>query len=72
MIRRRGGLPHDFVVTKADPALGASTFTAERVRTSFEESRTGLAVERLALCYLHGPGRYSFEHISPQEVLLRA
>ncbi|WP_210479518.1 aldo/keto reductase [Naasia sp. SYSU D00948] len=61
-IRRRGGLPHDYLLaTKVDPASDDPDFSGARVRRSFEESLERLGVDRIELLHFHDPERISFE-----------
>lgn len=61
-LREAGGLPGGFVIaTKADPAPGATDFTGERVRESFEESAQRLGTEHFDVFHLHDPDRFEFE-----------
>jgi D-threo-aldose 1-dehydrogenase len=61
-IRRRGGLPDDFVLaSKVDPDPLTGDFSGARVLASFEESLDRLGVERLQLLHLHDPERIDFD-----------
>ncbi len=56
VLRRRGGVPADFVLaTKVDADAATGVFNGERVRRSVEESLSRLGVDRVELMYLHDP-----------------
>lgn len=56
VIRERGGLPADFVLsTKVDRDMETGSFDASRVRKSFEESLSRLGLDRVQLLHLHDP-----------------
>ena len=58
VIRERGGLPKDFVVsTKLDRDFATDRFDASRARRSLEESLKALGLERIQLMHLHDPER---------------
>jgi D-threo-aldose 1-dehydrogenase len=60
-VRRRGGLPADFVLaTKVDPDPMTGDFSGARVRASFAESVERLGVEPVQLLHLHDPERIDF------------
>ena len=52
------------IATKIDPVRGSSDFSAERVRSSFDESISRLGVERVDVLYLHDPERFSFAEVT--------
>jgi D-threo-aldose 1-dehydrogenase len=56
VIRERGGLPKDFVVsTKLDRDMETGRFDAGRARRSLEESLKRLGLDRVQLLHLHDP-----------------
>jgi D-threo-aldose 1-dehydrogenase len=56
VIRERGGLPPDFVLsTKLDRDLKDNRFDAAQARRSLEESLEALGLERVDLLHLHDP-----------------
>lgn len=56
VIRERGGLPEDVVVsTKLDRDMDTRRFDASRARQSLEESLAALNLERVHLLHLHDP-----------------
>ncbi len=56
VIRERGGLPKDFVIsTKLDRDFKTNGFDASRARRSLEESLTALGVDHIQLLHLHDP-----------------
>lgn len=55
-IRRAGGLPADKVVfSKADEDPTTGVFDGDRVRRSFDETRTRLGIDTLPLYHFHDP-----------------
>lgn len=61
-IRRRGGLPNDYVLaTKVDPDFATGDYSGERVRASAQESLKRLDLEKFQLLHLHDPEWISFE-----------
>ena len=56
VIRERGGLPKDFVIsTKLDREMETSRFDGARARRSLEESLKTLNVDRIQLLHVHDP-----------------
>ena len=56
IIRERGGLPADFVIsTKLDRDMETGRFDAAQARRSLEESLKALNVDRIHLLHLHDP-----------------
>jgi D-threo-aldose 1-dehydrogenase len=56
VIRERGGLPKDFVLsTKLDRDMETNRLDAERARRSLEESLETLGLDRVQLLHLHDP-----------------
>ena len=56
VIRERGGLPKDFVIsTKLDRDFKTNAFDASRARRSLEESLKALGVDQIQLLHLHDP-----------------
>jgi len=56
VIRERGGLPKDFVIsTKLDRDFKTNAFDASRARRSLEESLKALGVDHIQLLHLHDP-----------------
>lgn len=56
VIRERGGLPRDFVIsTKLDRDMETRGFDAGRARRSLEESLERLGVDRVGILHLHDP-----------------
>jgi D-threo-aldose 1-dehydrogenase len=56
VIRERGGLPDNFVVsTKLDRDMQTNRFDAARARRSLEESLQALCLDRVQLLHLHDP-----------------
>jgi D-threo-aldose 1-dehydrogenase len=56
VIRERGGLPKDFVLsTKLDRDMESGRFDAARARRSLEESLTALGLTKVQLLHLHDP-----------------
>ena len=56
VLRRRGGLPHGFVLaTKVDPDPQTGDFSGERVRRSVGESLSRLGLDHVPVLYLHDP-----------------
>jgi D-threo-aldose 1-dehydrogenase len=56
VIRERGGLPKNFVVsTKLDRDMETGRFDASRARRSLEESLKRLGLDRVQLLHLHDP-----------------
>lgn len=61
-IRRRGGLPDNYVLaTKVDPDFATGDYSGERVRASAQESLERLGQEKFQLLHLHDPEWISFE-----------
>src|SRR5579872_2118259 len=61
-LREIGGLPANFVLaTKADRDLTTGDFSGEQIRRSVERSLRLLALDHLAICYLHDPEFTTFE-----------
>lgn len=56
VIRERGGLPDDFVLsTKLDRDMETGRFDADRVQQSIEESLSALGLDSVPLLHLHDP-----------------
>jgi len=56
VIRERGGLPKDFVIsTKLDRDMKTGRFDASRARKSLEESLAALGVDKVGVLHLHDP-----------------
>lgn len=62
-IRRRGGLPQNFLVSTKVDADGPD-YSGSRVRASVAESQHRLGLDNLPLVFLHDPEYYDFDELT--------